>query len=74
MVQKASKQKLGFYEEKGALKQANLTRDLTDADVGMDVDLTVAKLPVPQGMNFQEQYTEMLVHLSKFINTFDGFR
>ena len=45
---------MGFYEEKGAYKHANLTRDLTDADVGRDVDLTVAKLPLPEGMNFEE--------------------
>ena len=74
MAKAASKQKLGFYEEKGAYKHANLTRDLTKADVGMDVDLTVAKLPLPEGMNFEEKYNEMLVHFSKFINTFDGFR
>ena len=69
MVQKASTQKLGFYEEKGALKNANLTRDLTDADVRVDVDLTVAKLPLPRGMNFEEKYNEMLVHFSKLFNT-----
>ena len=65
MVQKASTQKKGFYEEKGALKQANLTRDLTDADVGVDVDLTVAKLPLPGSMNFEEKYNEMLLNISK---------
>ena len=64
MVAKASTQKVGFYEEKGALKKANLTRDLTDADVGVNVDLTVAKLPLPKSMNFEEKYIEMLLNLS----------
>ena len=73
MVQKASTQKLGFYEEKGALKQANLTRDLTDADVGVNVDLTVAKLPLPGGMHFEEKYNEMLLHISKLFNSFHDF-
>ena len=65
MVEKASTQKKGFYEEEGAFKQANLTRDLTDANVGVNVDLTVAKLPLPGSMNFEEKYIEMLLNMSK---------
>ena len=62
----AATEKQGFYEEKGAFRHQSNMRDLTDADIGQNMNMPVVQMASPVGLNMEEKYSEMLIHLSKY--------